>query len=242
MGGKICAAAAALLVFAAPAAAEPGSGPHETIDQTFTATTPGTPTGLGWSSTYHAAGDPSSPPPAMTKMVFYPPAGFRFDTSVPGQCTATDAELSLRGPAACPADSRLGEGTTEGLFLFPFAHDQVFDHFNHHLDVLNNAGEQVLLVESEGWTVQRGKFNPDGSLEFNATTCFPASPTGQCADDYIVQLGSKTTIPVYTNAKGSYATTPPTCPDTGYWDTTVRFWWADDTTDSVVTRQPCSVS
>src|SRR5436189_590141 len=139
MGGKICAAVAALLVFAAPAAAEPGSGPRETIDQTFTATAPSTPTGLDWSSTYHAAGDPSAPPPAMRKMVFYPPSGFRYDTSVPGQCTATDAELSLRGPAACPADSRLGDGTTEGLFLYPFVHSQVFDHFNHHLDVLNDA-------------------------------------------------------------------------------------------------------
>ena len=238
MGGKTCAAAAALLLLCiAPTAyAEPGSGPHETIDQTFTQSTPGTPTGLGWSSSYHAAGDPSSPPPPMNRMVFYPPAGFRYDTGALGQCTATDAELSLRGPAACPADSRLGEGTTEGLFLFPFAHDQVFDHFNHHLDVMNNANEQVLLVESEGWTVQRGKLNPDGSLEFNATTCFPASPTGQCPDDYIIQLGSRTTIPEH----GGYATTPPTCPAEGYWTTTVRFWWADDTTESVDTHQPCT--
>jgi hypothetical protein len=169
MGGRICAAAAALLVFAAPAAAEPASGPHETIDQNFTASTPATPTGLGWSSTYHAAGDAGAPPPPMKKMVFYPPAGFHYDTSVPGRCTASDAELSLRGPAACPADSRLGDGTTEGLFLV-----------------------------------------------------------------------SSTTIPAYTNAKGSYATTPPTCPAEGYWTTTVRFWCADGTTDSVDSHQPCT--
>src|SRR3954453_22709812 len=120
MGGKICAAAAALLAFAAPAAAEPGSGPRETINQTFTATTPSTPTGLGWSGTYHAAGDPQAPPPPMTRMVFYAPPGFRYDTSVPGQCTATDAQLSVQGPSACPESSRLGDGTTEGLFYYPF--------------------------------------------------------------------------------------------------------------------------
>src|SRR3954451_6060841 len=123
MGEAMRAAAAALFAFAllaAPAAAEPGSGPRETVDQSYTATSPAAPTGLGFSSSYHAAGDPSAPPPAMKRMVFYPPAGFRFDTSVPGQCAATDAELELRGPAACPPDSRLGDGTTEGLFLYPF--------------------------------------------------------------------------------------------------------------------------
>jgi hypothetical protein len=240
MGGRICAAIAALLVFAAPAAAEPGSGPHEAIDQSFTATTPGTATGLGWSGSYHAAGDPNAAPPPMRKMVFYPPAGFRYDTRVPAKCTATDVELELQGPAACPPKSRLGDGRTQGIFLVPFNHDAEFDRFDHHVDILNNAGEQIMLVESEGWTVVRGKMNPDGSVEFDSTTCFPASPTGQCPDDYIIQLGSQTTIPLYTNAKGSYAITPPTCPAEGHWTTTVRFWWADGTTDSVDSHQPCS--
>jgi hypothetical protein len=176
----------------------------------------------------------------MNKMIFYAPPGFHYDTTVPDQCTATDAQLSVQGPSACPAGSRLGEGTTEGLFYYPFAHQYTFDHFIHHLDVLNGVNEQILLVESEGWTVQRGRFQPDGSLEFDSTTCFPATPTGQCADDYIVQLGSATTIPLYSNAKGSYATTPPTCPKTRAWATTVRFWWNDGSTDSVVTTQPCA--
>src|SRR5689334_13096825 len=148
MGGVLRALTAALFTFlfiAAPAVAEPGSGPRETVDQSFTATTPATPTGLHFSSSYHAAGDPSAPPPAMERMVFYPPRGFRYDTAVPGQCTATDAQLELQGPAACPSDSHIGDGTTEGLFLYPFAHDYVFDHFTHHLDVMNNANEQIML-------------------------------------------------------------------------------------------------
>jgi hypothetical protein len=227
---------------AGAAAAEPATGPHETVDQSYTTSQPGAATGLGFNATYHAAGDPQSPPPAMRKMVFYPPAGFRFDTGVPGQCTATDVQLELQGPAACPADSRLGDGTVEGIFLVPFAHSFVFDHFTHHIDIVNNADEQVILVQSEGWTVARGKMQPDGSLEFANTTCFPAPPAGGCADDYLIQLGTNSLIPVYTNAKGSYATTPPTCPATGYWETTVRFWWVDDTTDSVVSHQPCSLT
>jgi hypothetical protein len=82
--------------------------------------------------------------------------------------------------------------------------------------------------------------NPDNSIELDNPTCFPAPPAGSCADDYLIQLGTTSTIPVHAGSKGSYATTPPTCPATGYWETTVRFWWADDTTDSVVSRQPCA--
>ena len=47
--------------------------------------------------------------PYMRRMTFYPPAGMRHDTSVPEQCTASDFELSMNGPAACPEGSLIGE-------------------------------------------------------------------------------------------------------------------------------------
>src|SRR5215211_3010194 len=130
-------------VCAVPAAAEPGSGLRETVDQSYTTTSPGTPTGISFTGTYHAAGDPAGNPPYMRRMVFEPPPGLRFDTSVPDRCTATDAELSLRGPAACPAGSHVGDGTTEGLIYAPITHAFVFDHYKHHLDVMNNTNEQI---------------------------------------------------------------------------------------------------
>jgi len=176
----------------------------------------------------------------MRKMVFYSPSGMTFNTDVPEKCTATDAQLAVEGPAACPAGSLIGTGTTDGIFYFPFSHENTLDQFHHNLYILNNTNEQILLVESEGYTVQRGVIHPDNSIEFNPTTCFPASPTGQCADEYIVQLGSTTHTPVYTNANGSYATTPPTCPRSKSWATTVKFWWSDGSEDSVVTTQPCT--
>src|SRR5436190_17526834 len=112
ISGTALAAVAVLSVFARSAGAEPASGPRETVDQSYTNTQPNTATGLGFTASYHAAGDPQSPPPAMRRMVFYPPPGFHFDTTVPGRCTATDVQLELQGPAACPADSRIGDGTT----------------------------------------------------------------------------------------------------------------------------------
>jgi hypothetical protein len=236
----LCASCA---LWAAGAAAKPVNGPRETVDHRFTATRATSPTGLSYSGSYHAAGDRKGSPPAMRKMVFYYPRGMRFDTTVPARCTASDVELELRGPDACPAASRLGGGTTEGLFMVPVTHSFVFDHYKHPVTIVNNANEQVVLIESEGFTVVRGRIRPDGAIEFNPTTCFPAPPTGQCADDYIIQLGSSTVTPPYKRAtRGrvrSYATTPPTCPARGYWRTPVRFWWADGSADTVVTKQPC---
>jgi hypothetical protein len=179
----------------------------------------------------------------MRRMIFYPPPGLRYDTSVPDRCSASDVELEVRGPAACPAGSRLGGGTTEGIFIDPVAHDFVVDRYKHTLDVLNNANEQILLVKSEGFTVVRGRIRPDGSMDFRPPTCFPAPPTGQCAANYVLQLGSSAFMPPYKRTSGgrvrSYATTPAKCPARGYWRTMIRFWWANGSADSVATKQPC---
>jgi hypothetical protein len=103
-----------------------------------------------------------------------------------------------------------------------------------------------VLVESEGFTVVRGRIRPDGSIAWQPPTCFPTIPAVQCIDDYIVQLQSTTVMPPYTKASGgrtrSYATTPRRCPARGYWQTTVRFWWSDGSVDKVATKQPCKPS
>ena len=215
------------------ATAAPVSGPREVVDYQFTTQRPGAPTGFEYAARYHAEGDPSGDPPYMRRMVTYNPAGLRLDTSVPEACTATDTELALRGPDACPPGSRLGEGKAEGKFLgFPSTLT---------LEMFNNVGEQILVARTPGWaTVARGKLHPDGSLEYASPTCYPAvSPPG-CPADTALQLGSQMTVPPYVNAKGSYATTPATCPRSGHWETPIAFWWADDSADTVVTRQPCA--
>lgn len=224
------------------AGARPGNGPRQTVDQTFTAKLPGAPTGLGFRSEYHAPGDRKGDPPYLRRMVIFPPRGLRYDTSVPVQCKATDAELQVQGPDACPPESLLGKGETEGIFLFPVAHQLEFHRFWHRMYVLNNAREQIFLVESEGFTVIRSKLRRDGAWVLNPPSCFP-TPPGGCVDDYIIQLKSATKIPPVTrrvNGKlRSYATTPRRCPRSGFWRTRVRFFWGDGAVDNVTTKQPC---
>lgn len=239
-GVRLCLLVASSMSWASAAQAQPVSFPHGTIDQTFTTTEPGAPTGGTYTGRYHAAGDPDADPPFMERMVFTPPPGMRYDTSVPKRCRASDLELSMNGPAACPKGSRLGGGETSGVFMAPVTH-QEFTRFTFPMDVMNNTNEQILLIKTDAgsYSVVRGQIRSDGSMEFASPTCFPTPPTG-CVDDHVLQTGATSFLPPYTSKKGSYATTPPTCPDTGYWTSTVDFWWKDGTFDHVVTRQPCN--
>jgi hypothetical protein len=227
----------------ASATAQPGTGPREKINQGFTTKRPGAPTGIGFTGSFHAAGDRHGNPPNMRRMVFHPPHGMRYDTNVPGKCTASDLQLQTRGPDACPVDSWLGGGTVEGLIMEPVGHDFVFDHYHHHIDLFNNTNEQIILVHSEGWTVARGEMRPDGSIAFQLPTCFPVPPVTGCVDDYIIQLATSSAIEPYKKRIDghvrSYATTPRRCPARGFWRTRVRFDWANGATDRVVTKQPC---
>jgi hypothetical protein len=226
------------------AGAEPGSGPRGTVDQSFTTARPDTPTGVDFSSAFHAAGDEQGNPPYLRRMVIYPPPGMRYDTTVPDQCTVSDGDLSFRGPAACPPGSRLGEGSTTGELQFPVANGFVLDRYWHRVYVLNGVEEQIVLVESEGFTVVRGKFRPDGAIDWDLPTCFPTVPGADCVDEHLVQLTTATMLPPYTESSDgrvqSYATTPRDCPDTGVWQTSVELTWSDGSVDDVVTTQPCT--
>jgi hypothetical protein len=171
----------------------------------------------------------------MRRMTFYPHAGTRYDTSVPGRCTATDAELGLRGPSACPEDSRVGRGTARA--------DAMGSENTVQVDVFNNTDEAVMVISSPGvYTVSRGKIAADQSITFESPTCYPSVNVAGCPVDNARQLGSDVTMSAYERDGRAYLTTPPTCPESGYWEGTVRFWWADGTEDTVVTRQPCAAT
>jgi hypothetical protein len=223
------------LAVAAPAPAAPGTGPHETLDQTFTTTAPDSPSGFTFHGVYHAAGDPNGNPPYMRRMTFYPPAGLRYDTSVAPRCTKPDLVLALRGAAACPG-SRLGGGTTTTSFLgrFPSTVD---------IDLLNGDGEQIILARSPLLaTVAHGEFLPDGSQTWASPTCYPSLRPPGCVVDNVLQLESTMDAPAYVRGTRSYLTTPPTCPPSGHWESVIRLWWADGSVDTVTTEQPCTPS
>src|SRR3954454_14393961 len=59
-------------------------------------------------------GDPvgsQNKPPRLTRARFVFPKHTRIRTSLRQQCTATDQQLQAEGPPACPARSKVGQGT-----------------------------------------------------------------------------------------------------------------------------------
>jgi hypothetical protein len=229
VGGAV---ALAVLVLSAPASAEPVSFPHGTIDQQYTTTQPGAPSGLTFTGTYHAAGNAQGDPPYMREQVTYPPAGAVYDTSVPDRCTASDLQLETQGPSACPAGSIIGKGTSAGRVAGVFSGDLA-------TYLVNDKEEQIVVGQTPLlWTVARGHIRPDGSIQFKFPTCFPSE--AGCPVDDVLQLGSTMNVPAYTKGSGSYLTTPSTCPASGHWETPIRYSWADGTQDTVVTQQPCA--
>src|SRR2546423_15129254 len=93
-------------IFAAGAAAQPASGPRETVDQPFTTTRPNSPTGVGYTGIYHAAGNAHGNPPFLRRKVFYPPRGMRYDTSVAARGSGSAIALQANGPPARLPGSR----------------------------------------------------------------------------------------------------------------------------------------
>src|SRR4051794_21842933 len=183
------------LLWAAGAGARPVSGPRETVNQSFTTTRPNSPTGLSYSGAYHAAGDENGDPPYLKRMIVYPPPGMRYDTSVPDRCGAPDPQLELMGAAACPAGSRLGGGSINGSILDPVLHTFTSD-FEYSFDVLNNANEQLILVNSgQGRTVVHVRIRPDGAFDALMPTCFPWVETAGCADDFILVRKDMSSLP-----------------------------------------------
>jgi hypothetical protein len=57
------------------------------------------------------------PPAPVTRLTLYAPAGLRIQAHGAGSCT--EAVLEQRGPAGCPADSRVGFGGGVGVLAFP---------------------------------------------------------------------------------------------------------------------------
>src|SRR4051794_880888 len=104
-------AAALLLVSTAVATAE--STPAADFDLSFGTRTPAAATPMAIRIVYKNPDDPNATPSPQRRIVIALPRGSRIDGHAVPVCTASDAELQVLGPLACPAGSRVGGGTAE---------------------------------------------------------------------------------------------------------------------------------
>jgi hypothetical protein len=160
--------------------------------------------------------------------------GTHINTSVPEQCTATDAQLMVQGATACPAGSKVGGGFVR--IDTGFAGDARF--LNEDVSLLNNEDELIFLFTdraSGARVVNRAVV--EGSRTTTTAPPLPGTPPDGGAVD-VVQL-ELDEISRRGGERG-YITTPGECPNNRAWTNAVSFTYADGASQTVETESPCS--
>ena len=98
----------------APAAGQSGS--RQSAEVRFVEQRPGVPTALTFKIDYVNPDDPNAKPHAVRTVTETLAAGAHYDTSVPAECTASDAALIVEGSSACP------HGEPRRQRLHPYRH------------------------------------------------------------------------------------------------------------------------
>ena len=224
---------ATIAATALPAVAH--ASPRADYTQVFTTNVPGAPTGIDTTILYKHPGDPAAKPIPIRQEIFTFPEGMQFDDTVVPDCTVSDIELRLIGPAACPAETWIGGGQNNTTMTgFPPGAET---------PILNDA------FEAGGGAfrvVGRAAQPPFESLRFiaygrrvdNVTTVdipqTPGSPPDGAALRRIRNI-----FPARTIGDRASMRTPATCPASGVWTFHARMTFADGVVEENTHAMPC---
>ncbi len=225
--GALAAAAAAAAV---PATAQ--AGERADYEQMFTTPIPGVSTGTDTRIVYKHPDDAEAKPIPVRQEVFTFPKGTRFDNSVVPDCMASDLELQLIGPEACPPESHVGMGH-DGTFMTgspgggetPMALD-MFDHGSAFL-IVGRPEDLPLRMVSRAR--RHGRV-----VTVDAPRMPGGPPDGESALRRIHNVFEARSL-----GDRAYVRTPRRCPNSGTWKFKVRLTWADGVSTDHVDRMPC---
>jgi hypothetical protein len=210
------------------AAAAPASVPRAELQVGLSARAPGASTGVSIHVLYRHPDDPNRKPPALTKAVFELPAGTRLDGRAVPQCHATDDELQSNARDACPAASKVGDGTFTAMTGLPGA-----DPFDTDTTLYNGGDQIIELVTFKGTNVTAGFDRL--SIRGNALVAHPPATPGGPPDGRTVPRDIAATIP----RRGGFIISPTSCPAGGVWSSRGLFEFADGGHADVTAPTPC---
>jgi hypothetical protein len=228
---------ASFAVIAGVALAAEGS--YQSSEYTLDQVRPGRPAAEHFKFDYVNPDDPDAKPPAVKKVVTILPRGARYDASVPGSCTASDAELTAQGAAACPEDSRIGGGVITVDTGMPGPARIV----TADTEFFNNAedpdGEFIYLNTVRG-TSARTVLRADVTKRRTITTSpmLPGTPPDGGAIDTVDVVVTRVVRRI-DGKRRAYITTPRRCPRSKTWVARVKFTYGDDYSQIVPTANPC---
>lgn len=226
-----------LLGLAVPVAPAAAAGARQSGGATFTTTHPGAATGADTNLDFWNPDDPAAKTPSLRSFTIKWPAGTVIDTTVPDQCTATDAELYAEGSAACPPGSRLGGGT---LVSDTGSTDPSYPRYvTNIVDQFNNRDELIGVANSVGdpsiRTVTRSKI-----AGTTYSTTIPPFPTFSMTDPFVGFKSWRLHSDAYVRNGLAAFRTPPHCPKAGYWTVAMTFTYWDGVTQALTNRSACT--
>jgi hypothetical protein len=215
-------------------AADPSAAPaRQTFSAQFSEARTASPTGFSEEIHYRDPENADGKPYAVAEVRAALPEGSRIDTSAIPICPATDQELLLQGPAACPAGSRVGGGF---LTLDSGALD-----IEATLVLLNNHDELILFVETTNTPPAPVRFVTRSRIEgITFVTTTPPLPSVPPPDPYLAVKDVMLSIePAVGDDGRAYITTPDSCPSSGQWTVNASFTYRDGVTETVASAFGC---
>jgi len=197
-----------------------------TLAFTYSSEVPDSPSGFDSLATFSDPGEPGGKPKELIriKVGFHP--GTRIDTAALPRCRASDTNVRILGLRACPASTRLGTVHAEGVISTGL-------HFNPVGHLFNARRAIIVVATVDGRYVT--SFRDD--LTRDTLTVNFRIPRG------ISFTSFKPHIPRHFRKRAgkrrAYMRTPPSCPATGVWTTTVVFIYRDGSTQELAPATPC---
>lgn len=199
-----------------------------TFALTFSAATPGSPSGLDLSASWSDPGGMNRVPKAVTKMRFQGHPGTRFDTSALPRCRASDEDIANLSVRACPRSSKVGSVRGQGLIVTGSPFNTVATLFN--------APRQIIVIVR---LVDDGRlityFRDD--VRRSSVAVNLKIPGGVALTKFDAHLPRH--HGTYKGKRRAYLRTPSTCPPSGVWTTTAIFTYRDGSTEKRTAGTRC---
>jgi hypothetical protein len=234
----LLASVGALLAMCAGAALAQ-DGPRQTSSYTLSGKLPGQSTGERFQFDYVDPAEPGAKPPAVRRVETILPHTARYDPSVPGSCTADDAELMARGADACPPDSAIGGGVVTVDTGAPGEARIVTADVKFFNNAEDPGGEFIYLNTVRG-SGARTVIRADVTLRKTVTAVdmLPGTPPeGGVIDTVDVQVSDVSRV--IDGRRRHYITNPRRCPADGRWIARVTFVYEDGVSQTVPTVNRC---
>jgi hypothetical protein len=231
MRGRTILGVAAAAAVALPAAAQ--AGPRADYKQMFTTSVPGASTGTDTQILYKHPDDPNAKPIPVRQEVFTFPEGTTFDDSVVPACKASDLEVQLMGPSACPRASWTGQGIGDTTMTgFPGAGESAID-----VDGWNDGSGTLLFGRDHqtgiGFATRARRQGRVITVDVPRTPGGP--PDGESALRWVHNVfGARS------RAGRFYIGTPGTCPASGVWTFTAHLTFADGAVEDDTYEMACN--